>query len=152
MIKDWKNVTWPESWSPLQQPDESVINGIKSSCLVLMPYAGVMVRVIFLVHSGPHSTNWASFRAYLNIVAGYVDPCMTTVEQSSNGYFQKDNTPRHKVKIVSKHEHDTKFTVLRRPPQLPDSVPFLICQLHTNLQQLCDAIISTWTKIAEEHF
>lgn len=61
-------------------------------------------------------------------------------------------------------EHDNELTVVQRPPPSPDLNPIqhfwdvveqeiCITDLQpTNLQQLCDAITSIWTKISEECF
>ncbi len=73
---------------------------------------------------------------------------------------------RHKAQIISDWflEHDNEFTLLKQPPQSPDLNPIehlwdvvereiLIMDVQTtNLQQLCDAIMSIWTKISEECF
>ncbi len=81
-------------------------------------------------------------------------------------YFQQDNAPCHKDQIISDWflEHDNEFTLLKWPPQSPDLNPIehlwdvvereiLIMDVQTtNLQQLCDAIMSIWTKISEECF
>jgi len=103
---------------------------------------------------------------YLSIVADYVHPFMTTVYPSSDSYFQQDNAPCHKAQIISDWflEHDNEFTLLKWPPQSPDlnqiehlwdtdewEIRIMDVQ-PTNLQQLCDAIISIWTKISEECF
>ncbi len=103
--------------------------------------------------------------AYLSIVE-HVHLFMTTVYQSSDGYFQQDNSPCHKAQIISDWflEHDNEFTLLKWPPQSPDlnpiehrwdvverEIPIMDVQL-TNLQQLRDAIMSIWTKISEEYF
>ncbi len=91
---------------------------------------------------------------------------MTTVYPSSDGYFQQDNAPCHKAQIISDWflEHDNEFTLLKWPPQSPDLNPIEhLCdvverEIHimnvqpTNLQKLCDAIMSIWTKISEECF
>ncbi len=104
--------------------------------------------------------------AYRSIVADHVHPFMTTVYTSSDGYFQQDNAPCHKAQIISDWflEHDNEFTLLKWPPQSPDlnSIEHLWDvverEIHimdvqpTNLQQLCDAIMSIWTKISEECF
>ncbi len=83
---------------------------------------------------------------------------------SSDGYFQQDNAPCHKVQIISDWflEHDNEFTLLKWPPQSPDLIEHLWDvmerEIHimdvqpTNLQQLCDAIMSIWTRISEECF
>ncbi len=61
-------------------------------------------------------------------------------------------------------EHDNEFTLLKCPPQSPDLNPIehlwdvvereiLIMDVQTtNLQQLCDAIMTIWTKISEQCF
>ncbi len=118
---------------------------------------------IFLAHFGPlvpieHRLNAT---VYLSIVADHVHPFMTTVYSSSDGYFQQDNAPCHKAQIISDWflEHDNEFTLLKWPPQSPDLNPIEVereirimdVQL-TNLQKLCDAIMSIWTKISEECF
>ncbi len=145
---------------------------IDPSCLVSMVQAGgggVMVCGIFSWYTlGPlvpieHRLNAT---AYLSIVADHVHPFMTTVYPSSDGYFQQDNAPCHKAQIISDWflEHDNEFTLLKRPPQLPDLNPIeqlcdvvereiLIMDVQlTNLQQLRDTIMSIWTKISEGCF
>ncbi len=101
---------------------------------------------------------------YLSIVADHVHPFMTTVYPSSDEYFQQDNAPCHKAQIISDwlHEHDKELTLLKWPPQSPDLNPIehlwdvVEREIHimdvqpTNLQQLCDAIMSIWTTISEE--
>ncbi len=81
-------------------------------------------------------------------------------------YFQQDNAPCHKAQIISDWflEHDNEFTLLKWPPQSPDLNPIehiwdveereihIMVVQPTNLQQLCDAIMSIWTKISEECF
>ncbi|KAK0133438.1 Transposable element Tcb2 transposase [Merluccius polli] len=103
---------------------------------------------------------------YLSIVADHVHPFMTTVYPSSDGYFQQDNAPCHKARIISDWflEHDNEFTVLKWPPQSPDLNPIehlwdvvereirIMDVQPTNLQQLRDAIMSIWTKLSEECF
>ncbi len=104
--------------------------------------------------------------AYPSIVADHVHPFMTTVHPSSDGYFLQDNAPCHKAQIISDwfHEHGNEFTLLKWPPQSPDLNPIehlwdvvereiriMDVQL-TNLQQLCDAIMSIWNKISEKCF
>ncbi len=127
-----------------------------------------MVRGIFSWHTlGPlvpieHRLNAT---VYLSIVADHVHPFMTTVYHLLM-YFQQDNAPCHKAEIISDWflEHDNEFTLLKWPPQSPDLNPIehlwdvVEREIHimdvqpTNLQQLCDAIMSTWTKISEECF
>ncbi len=81
-------------------------------------------------------------------------------------YFQQDNSPCHKAQIISDWflEHDNEFTLLKCPPQSPDLNPIehlwhvVEREIHimdvqlTKLQQLCDAIVSIWTKISEDCF
>ncbi|KAK0143577.1 ATP-binding cassette sub-family G member 8 [Merluccius polli] len=88
------------------------------------------------------------------------------VYPSSDGYFQQDNAPCHKARIISDWflEHDNEFTVLKWPPQSPDLNPIehlwdvvereirIMDVQPTNLQQLRDAIMSIWTKLSEECF
>ncbi len=130
---------------------------------------GVMVWGIFSWHTlGPlvpieHRLNAT---ADLSIGADHVHPFMTTVCPSSDGYFQQDNAPCHKAQIISDWflEHENEFTLLKCPPQSPDLNPMEhLCDVMereirimdvqpTNLQQLCDAIMSIWTKISEKCF
>ncbi len=139
------------------------------SCLVSTVQAagGVMVWGIVYWHTlGPlapieHCLNTTAF---LSIVA--VHPFMTTVYPSSDGYLKQDNVPCHKAQIISDWflEHDNEFTFLKWPPQLPNlnSIEHIwdvvereirIMDLQpTNLQKLCNAIMSIWTKISEECF
>ncbi len=103
---------------------------------------------------------------YMSIVADHVHPFMTTVYPSSDGYFQQDNAPCHKAQVILDWflEHDNEFTLLKWHPQSPDLNTIehhwdgVEREIHimdvqpTNLQQLCDAIMSIWTKISEECF
>ncbi len=102
---------------------------------------------------------------YLSIVADHLHPFMTTVYHLLM-YFQQDNAPCHKAQIISDWflEHDNEFTLLKWPPQSPDLNPIehlwdvVEREIHimdvqpTNLQKLCDAIMSIWSKISEECF
>ncbi len=142
------------------------------SCLVSTVQAGgggVMVWGIYSCHTlGPlvpieHRLNATGYRS---IVADHVHPFMTTVYPSSDGYFQQDNAPCRKAKIISDWflKHDDEFTLLKWPPQSPDLNPIEhlwdvvereICIMDvqpTNLQQLRYAIMSIWTNISEECF
>ncbi len=74
--------------------------------------------------------------------------------------------PCHEAQIISDWflEHNNEFTLLKWPPQSPDLNliehlwDVVEREIHimdvqpTNLQQLCDAIMSIWTKISEECF
>ncbi len=140
------------------------------SCLVSTVQAGgggVMVWGIFSWHTlGPlvpieHCLNAT---AYLSIVADHVLYDFSVPIFWC--YFQQDNAPYHKAQIISDWflVHDNEFTLLKWPPQSPDLNPIehiwdvvereihIIDVQPTNLQQLCDAIMSIWTKISEECF
>ncbi len=139
------------------------------SCLVSTVQAGGVIVWIFSWHIlGPfvlieHCLNPTAF---LSIVADHAHPFMTTVYPSSDGYFQQDNAPWHKAQINSNWflEHDNEFTLLKWPPQSSDINPIehlwdvverdirIMDVQPTNLQQLCDAIMSIWTKISKEFF
>jgi len=104
--------------------------------------------------------------AYPSIVSDHVHPFMATMYPSSDGYFQQDNAPCHKARILSNWflEHDNEFTVLQWPPQSPDINPTEHLwdveerELHaldvhpTHLHQLQDAILSIWATISKECF
>ncbi len=117
---------------------------------------------IFLAHFGTLSTNWALFKR--NSLPEYCCwPCPSiydySVFPSSDGCFQQYNA-RHKAQIISDWflEHDNEFTLLKWPPQSPDLNPIqhlwdvveqeirIMDAQPTNLQQLCDAIMSIWPK------
>ncbi len=122
---------------------------------------GVMVWGVFSWHTlGPlvpieHRLNTT---VYLSI-ADHVHPFMTTVYHLLM-YFQQDNAACHKAQIISDWflEHDNEFTLLKCPPQSPDLNPIEHLwdveerEIHimdvqtTNLQQLCDAIMTIWPK------
>ena len=132
-IEDWKKVAWSdESRFLLRHSDGRVriwrkqLESMDPSCLVSTVQAGgggAMVWGIFSWHTlGPlvlieHRVNAT---AYLSIVA-----VMTTVYPSSDGYFQQDNAPCHRARIISDWflEYDNEFTVLKWPPQSPDVNP-----------------------------
>ncbi len=134
-IEDWKNVAWSdESRFLLPHSDVRVRilrkehESMVPSCLVSTVQAGgggVMVWGIFYWHTLcplvpiEHCLNAT---AYLSIVAYYAHPFMTTVHPSSDGYFQQDNAPCHKVQIISDWflEHDNELNLLKWPPQSPD--------------------------------
>ncbi len=177
-IEDWKNVAWSDESRILLRHSDGRLRiwhkeheSMDPSGLVstVQTSGGVMVHGIFSRHTlGPlvpieHCLNTT---AYLSIVADRVLPFMTTVYTSSDGYFQQDNAPCHKVQIISDWflEHDNEFTLLKWPPQSPDPNPiehrwyvvereiWIMDVQPTNLQQLRDAIMSIWSKISEECF
>ncbi|KAI5609647.1 hypothetical protein C0J50_5858, partial [Silurus asotus] len=170
-IEDGKNVAWSdESRFLLHHSDGRVRiwrqqhESMDPSCLLSPVQAGgggVMVWGIFSWHTLgalvpiEHCVNAT---AYMSIVVDHVHPFMSTVYPSSDGYFQQDNAPYWFL------EHDNEFTVLKWHPQSPDLNPtehlwnveereiHIMDVQPTNLQQLRDAIMSTWTKISEECF
>ncbi len=120
---------------------------------------GVMVLGIFSWHTLvplvpiEHRLNAT---ADLSIVADHVHPFMTAVYPSSDDYFQQDNAQLHypgKKRLVSWTWQWVYFT-----PQSPDLNPIehlwdvVEREIHimdvqpTNLQQLCDAIMTIWPK------
>ncbi|XDV34316.1 hypothetical protein PO909_004485 [Leuciscus waleckii] len=147
-VEDWKNVAWS---------DESRF---------LLRHS---VWGMFSWHTlGPLVPNGHRLNAtaYLSIVSDHVHPFMTTMYPSPDGYFQQDNAPCHKARIISNWflEHDNEFTVLKWPPQSPDLNPIehlwdvverelRALDVHpTNLHQLQDAILSIWANISKECF
>jgi len=74
------------------------------SCLVTTVQAGgggVLVwGIFFFAHFRPiwHRLNAT---AYLSIVSNHVHPFMATMYPSSDGYFQQENAPCHKARIIS---------------------------------------------------
>ncbi len=174
-IEDWKNIAWSDESRFLLHSDVGSEFGVKNMkawiilpCLNGSGWWWCNGGVIFSWHTlGSlvpigHCLNTT---AYLSIVADHVHPFMTTVYHLLM-YFQQDNAPCHKDQIISDWflEHDNEFTLLKLPPQSPDLNPIEqlwdvvereIRIMHvqtTNLQRLCDAIMSIWTKISEECF
>uniref|UniRef100_A0A3B3QF02 Transposase Tc1-like domain-containing protein n=1 Tax=Paramormyrops kingsleyae TaxID=1676925 RepID=A0A3B3QF02_9TELE len=178
-VEDWKNVAWSDESRFLLRHSNGRVSiwrkqneNMDPSCLVTTLQAGgggVMVWGMFSWHTlGPlvpigHRLNAT---AYLSIVSDHVHPFMTTMYPSSDGYFQQDNAPCHKARIISNWflEHDNEFTVLQWPPQSPDLNPIehlwdvverelRALDVHpTNLHQLQDAILSIWANISKECF
>ncbi len=76
--------------------------------------------------------------------------------KKSDGYFQQDNAPCHKPQIISDWflEHENELSLLKWPPQSSELNPIehlwdvvereirIMDVQPTNLQQLCDAIMS----------
>ena len=62
---------------------------------------------------------------FLRIFADRVHPFMATMYPSFHGYFQHDNAPGHRAKVISNlfHEHYNEFNVLQWPSQSPDLSP-----------------------------
>ncbi len=103
--------------------------------------------------------------AYLSIVADHVPPFMTTVYPHLL-MVTSGRIMHHVTKFKSSQTGFLNMTMssLYSPPQSPDLNPIEhlwdvveqeICIMDvqpTNLQQLCDAIMSIWTKISEECF
>ncbi len=167
-IEDCKNVAWSdESWFLLQHSDVGSEFGVKNmKAWIILPCLNGSgwwwcngVGDIFWHTLGPlvpikHRLNAT---VYLSIVADHVHPFMTTVYHLLM-YFQQDNAPCHKAQIISDWflEHDNEFTLLKWPPQSPDLNPIehlwdvVEREIHimdvqtTNLQQLCDALMTIW--------
>ncbi len=139
------------------------------SCLVSMVQAaagGVMVWGIFSCHTlglltpAEHHLNAT---AYLSIVAKHVHPFMATDTHLLMATSSK--TTHHAIKHVissSFHERDNEFRVLQRPVTRSRSSTTPLgsggrgnsqheCEC-ANLQQLRDAIHSTWTRKSRECF
>ncbi len=129
---------------------------------------GVMVWGIFSWHTLgllvpiDHRLNAT---AYLSIVADHVHPFMTTVYPSSDDYFQQDNAPSQSsnhLRLVSWTWQWVHFTQMASTVTRSQSIEHLWDvverEIHimdvqpTNLQELCDDIMSIWTKISEECF
>ena len=171
-VEDWKNVAWSdESRFLLRHTDGRVRFGTNSMnhgpnlpCVNSPGWCRWCNGVgnAFLAHFGPVNTNQSSSlnaTAYLSIVADHVHPFMATMYPSSNGYFQRDDAPCRKAKVVSNwvHEHNRKFSVLQWPAQSPDLNPIdhlwsvverEICRIN-----LHDAIIlGTRNRISKECF
>ncbi|KAG2455504.1 TCB1 transposase, partial [Polypterus senegalus] len=139
-VADWKNVAWS---------DESRF---------LLRHSNGRVRI------------WRKQNENMDpsclVTTVHVHPFMTTMYPSSDGYFQQDNAPCHKARIISNWflEHDNEFTVLKWPPQSPDLNPIehlwdvmerelRALDVHpTNLHQLQDSILSIWANISKECF
>ncbi len=110
-IEDWKNVaSSDESRFLLRHSDGRVRIWCKdhesmdaSSLVSTVQAGGLMLWGIFSWHtlapivSIEHRLNAT---AYLSIVADHVNPFMTKVYPSSDGYIQQDNAPCHKAQII----------------------------------------------------
>ncbi len=119
---------------------------------------------IFLAHLIPieHHLNAT---AYLSIVADHVHPFMTTVYPSSDATSSR--ITHHVTKLKSSQTgflNMTMCSLYSNGLQSPNLNPIehlwdvVEREIHimdvqpTNLQQLCDAIMSIWPKISEECF
>ncbi|GBM70738.1 Transposable element Tc1 transposase [Araneus ventricosus] len=62
---------------------------------------------------------------YLNITADQLHPYMAFVFPTGNGFFQQDNAPCHKARIVLEwfEEHTDEFQLMSWPPNSPDLNP-----------------------------
>ncbi|GBL90824.1 hypothetical protein AVEN_215556-1 [Araneus ventricosus] len=62
---------------------------------------------------------------YLNITADQLQPYMAFVFPTGNEFFQYDNAPCHKARIVLEWfvEHTDEFHLMSCPPNLPDLYP-----------------------------
>ncbi|XP_076372982.1 transposable element Tcb2 transposase [Tachypleus tridentatus] len=110
-IEDWKNVTWSDEFRFLLRHAYGIVRiwrkqheSIDPSYLLLMVQAGGVIESgMFSWHTlNPliPSEHHFNATAYLSIVADHVHPFMVTVYSFSNGYFQQNNAPRHKARII----------------------------------------------------
>ncbi len=171
-IEDWKNVAWLMSLDfccNIQMVRVRIWRKEHESMDLSLPClngqaagGGVMVwGDIFLVPID-HRLNAT---VYLSIVADHVHPFMTTVYPSSDATSSRI-MHRHKAQIISDWflEHDNEFTFTQMASTVTRSqsnrASLGCCGTRDshhgcaadNLQQLCDAIMTIWTKISEECF
>ena len=127
-----------------------------------------VVRDICLVHFGPLSTSWASFKNH-NVPEYCCWPCSSFYDQCTHLMIATSSRIMHHLtNLKSSQTCFLNMTMtllysigLHRPPDL-NSREHICDVVHqdihildmqpTNLQQLRDAIMSTWTKISEECF
>ena len=106
------------------------------------------------------NANWASFKCH-SIQKHCCWPCAFLYGHSqpfSKGYFQQDNAPCHKGRIISSgfHKHASDLSFLHWPAQLPDlnsmecfwdKEEVEVCSMwQKNLQEILEAIGTAWTK------
>ncbi len=127
-IEDCKNVAWSdESWFLLQHSDGRVrirckeYESMDPSWHVSTVQArggGVIVWRTFSWQTlSPFSTNWELFKHH-SLPEYCCWPCPSLYDYSVTifwCYFQQDNAPCHKAKIISDLflEHDNEFTLLK---------------------------------------
>ncbi len=140
-LEDWKNIAWSDESRFLlfhadgrtrvwRKPHEYM----HPSCRVSTLQAGgggVMVWGVFSWHTlGPliKVEQCLNATGYLNIIANQVHPFMAAVYPSANGFFQQDNAPCHKARIVQEwfHEHDSGL------PSHQISIQLSICGMRWN--------------------
>ena len=75
-----------------------------------------------MAHIGPLDKSGATFECHRISEHHQVHPFMAAVYPSANGFFQQDNAPSHKARIVQEwfHKHDSEFSLLQWPAQSPD--------------------------------
>uniref|UniRef100_A0AAY5KJH2 Transposase Tc1-like domain-containing protein n=1 Tax=Esox lucius TaxID=8010 RepID=A0AAY5KJH2_ESOLU len=117
-VEDWKNVAWSNESRFLLRRSDGRVRIWRKQNENMDPCSHTLGP---LVPIGDR----LNATAYLRIVSDHVHPFMTTMYPSSDGYFQQDNAPCHKARIISNWflEHDNEFTVLKWPPQSPDLNP-----------------------------
>ena len=112
-----KNVAWSESMDPTCLVPTHQAGG--GGSMVWGMFSWHTLGTLLLINNRLNAT------AYLSIVADHVHPFMATMYPSSNGYFQHDNAPCPKAKVISNwfHKHDNEYNVLQWPSQSPDLNP-----------------------------
>lgn len=118
----------------------------------LLGAGGVMVWVMFSWHNlelTVPTEHYLNTKAHLSIVAD----CIHCIPVSPQCCFQQNNVPSKKTQIISNWFLKNKeFTILSLGFSLIEQEIHIMDVKPTDLQQLCDAVSSTWTRIWVECF